>query len=112
MEKNEILQNTIKELKATNSKIWVRVANDLSKPTRRRTQLNLSKIEKLAKNDLVIVVPGKVLSLGKLTKKVSVVALQFSETAITKIKAVGGKTFFLNDFVKKNKEGKNVMLLK
>ncbi len=111
--KNSVLSNLIIELSilGTKSKAWKRIASDLKRPTRIQRKVNIDCIEKYAKDKLTVVIPGKVLGIGNLTKKVDVVAYSFSETAITKITNAGGKAIFLSKYIKKNTEGKGIQIL-
>lgn len=92
----------IKELedayKKTGRRIWKRVKEDVSKKGRRGV-INVSKIEKIAPDGAVIVFVGKVLGGGKISKKISVGALGFSESAREKINKSGGEALLLTDFV-------------
>lgn len=112
-EKNQNLSNLITEISilGKESAFWKRIAKDLKKPTRIQRKINVDSIEKYAKEKLTVVVPGKVLGVGTLTKKVDVVALTFSEAAKTKITKAGGKAISLADYYKKNAAGKGVQIL-
>ncbi len=97
------LRNELKELwLKTNKKIWKRLMNEIEKPTRLMRIVNVSKFEKLCEKDEKIVVPGKVLGGGELTKPLFVIAFSFSESAKKKIEASGGKWMLLKDYIKKN----------
>ncbi|RME55302.1 50S ribosomal protein L18e [Candidatus Woesearchaeota archaeon] len=106
------LKNLINELNKAgkNAKIWKRVAEDLAKPTRQRRIVNLERIERFAKDNETVVVPGKVLANGELTKKVTVAAWTFSEAAKRKINAKG-KTLTIRQLVKENPKGSKVRIL-
>jgi len=105
------LKNLIVELTSNrDSKFWKRVAKDLSKPSRKRRIVNLYKINKFAKDGETIVVPGKVLSIGELDKKVTVAAYQFSGSAKEKI-AKNGSTMTITELFTKNPDGKKVRIL-
>lgn len=107
------LQNTIAQLKekAHQSKFWKRVMHDLNKPTRQRRTVNLYKINKYAKDGETVLVPGKVLSVGDLDKKVDVVAYQFSNAAKEKILKNNGNVMSINELLAKNPEAKKVRIL-
>lgn len=107
------LQNTIAQLKdkAIQSKFWKRVMHDLKKPTRQRRTVNLYKINKYAKEGETVLVPGKVLSVGDLDKKVDVVAYQFSAAAKEKILKNKGNVLSINELLAKNPEAKKVRIL-
>ncbi|MEK6901472.1 MAG: 50S ribosomal protein L18e [Nanoarchaeota archaeon] len=110
---NYQLQGLLGELesKALQSAFWKRIMKDLKKPTRQRRVVNLYKIEKVAQEGETIIVPGKVLSVGDLHKKVSVAAFTFSAEAEKKIKEAKGKTLTIQELLKQNPEGKNVRIL-
>ncbi|NTV23029.1 MAG: 50S ribosomal protein L18e [Nanoarchaeota archaeon] len=113
--KNENLQSLISELKKTSIEndvsVWKAVATDLEGSTQKRAVVNLSKIDKYAKDDETVVVPGKVLSMGILSKKLTVAAYKFSGQAVDKIKAAGGKAITIGELVKKNPKGSKVRVL-
>ena len=58
-----------------------------------------------------IVVPGKLMGSGNLTKKVTVSAYSFTKSATEKIEKAGGKCVHYNDFIKSNPKGKDVMVI-
>lgn len=110
---NYQVQQTIAVLapKAQSSPLWKRVMHDMQKPTRQRRIVNLYKIDKYARDGETIIVPGKVLSIGELSKKVDVAAMQFSEGAKKKIEAAQGKALTITELFKQNPEGKKVRIL-
>ena len=101
---NPQLQQTIEQLRKKayqeQSNLWLRVAEDLEKPTRSRIIVNISRIERNAKDGETIVVPGKVLGNGELTKKVTIIAWQFSNDARDKISKVGKAVDFTGEMPK------------
>ena len=92
-------------------KVWKALYRCLSKPRRRRTVVNLSKVNRHCKDGDLVVVPGKVLSSGDINCKVRVAALSFSERAVEKIKAVGGKCMTIEELLKINPEGKGIKIM-
>ena len=99
------------EPKALKSRFWKRVVKDLNKPSRQRRIVNLYKIEQNAQDGETILVPGKVLSVGEINKKVEVAALNFSAEAKEKILAAKGKALSISELLMKNPEGKKVRIL-
>ena len=97
--------------KSLESKFWRRIFNDLKKSSRQRKQVNLYKIDKYAKEGETVIVTGKVLSLGNLSKKVNVAALNFSQEAEKKIIGADGKVLSIRELLESNPEGKNVRIL-
>ena len=94
-----------------NSK-WLEIASILSGSTRNKIQINLDKIEKNSTPGDIIIIPGKVLSVGNLTKKVRVVALNFSEKAKEKLLKSNCEVVLLKNEIENNKEAKGVRILK
>ncbi len=91
--------------------LWKRIASELNKPTRGYTQVNISKIQKHTRDGETALIPGKVLSLGKMDKKLTVAAFKFSESALEKINA-NGKAISIEELLKNNPDGKKVRILK
>jgi large subunit ribosomal protein L18e len=112
--KNEQLQTLIIQLKKTaieqDVNLWKRIATDLETSTNQRRIVNLSKIDRYCSDGDVVVVPGKVLSMGELTKKVTVAAYAYSGNAFEKINKVG-KAIYIDELVKKNPKGSKVRII-
>ncbi|MDR3206327.1 MAG: 50S ribosomal protein L18e [Candidatus Methanoplasma sp.] len=92
--------------------IWRDIALRLEKPKSNWAEANLSKLERYAKDGETVVVPGKVLAAGSVTKKLTVAAYSFSEAAAVGIKAAGGKTLTIAELMDSNPEGSNVRILR
>ncbi len=112
--KNPALGTLIQELKKCaieqDVALWKRIATDLEKPTRGKRIVNVYKIEQYAKPNETVIVPGKVLGMGELSKKVTVAAYSFSEEAKQKINGKGTAITIL-ELVEKNPKGKGVRIL-
>lgn len=91
--------------------LWKRIATDLSKPSRQRRVVNLSRINKFTKENDVIVVPGKVLSVGDIDHKLEIAAYQFSDTAKAKIESAKGKIITIPEMLKSNPKGKGIKII-
>jgi len=89
---------------------WIEIASVLTGSRRNRNDFNLTDIEKI--DGEVIVVCGKVLSQGEISKKVKVAALNFSDKAKEKLKKAGCDTVLLIEEIQKNKDAKGVVILK
>src|SRR3989338_438351 len=100
---NEQLQTLIADLKAKgyreNSPLLLRIVNDLSRPTRQRREVNLSRINRYTKAGETIVVPGKVLASGDLDHAVTIAAWQFSAEALAKIEKSKSKALRISELV-------------
>ncbi len=92
------------------SLFWRRIAEDLEKPSRQRRNVNVYKINKYAQEGETVVVPGKVLGTGDLSRKVEVVAFSFSAEAEKKINEKG-KAIKLNELLKNNIKPSKVRIL-
>ena len=112
---NSDLINTISLLKEASRKndapIWKSIAKKLEGPNRNWPIVNISKIEYNISKNGKVVIPGKIMGSGNLSKKVTVSAYSFTRTAIQKIEKAGGKCMIFNDFIKKNPTGKDVVVI-
>ena len=79
--------------------VWQELASRLDSPSRNHAEVNVSKIERYAEKGESVVVPGKVLGGGVLSKSFEVIAFDFSSSARDKISDAGGETATLDDFV-------------
>lgn len=91
--------------------LWKRVATDLEKPTRQRRIVNLWKLEKEAKEGDVIIIPGKVLGDGVLTKRLTIAAAQYSAEAKRKLAAGGSSVLTIEELLRKHADGKNIRII-
>ena len=108
---NPVLLETIELLQEQNVPVWSSVAENLGKVNRRRAEVNLSDIERVAEDGETVVVPGKVLGSGRLSKEVNVAAFQASNSAKNQIND-SGEFMFIQDLVEENPEGENVRVVK
>jgi len=108
------LQNLVKDLLILGNKekapLWKRLAQDLSRPTRIRRAVNIGRIQRYVRENEIALVPGKVLSEGELTKKVTVAAYQFSEKAKEKINK-NGKAITIKHLMTENPKGNKVRII-
>ena len=89
----------------------VSLAKSLSKPTRQRTVVNLSKINMHTKDGETVVVPGKVLASGDLDHTVTIAAWKFSKQALDKIQKAKGKALEIPELVKEGIKGKKIRMI-
>lgn len=112
---NIYLRKIIDDLKklsyANKIDLWLRIAEDLEKPTRQRRIVNLFKINMYTKDGETIVVPGKVLGTGDIDHRVTVAAWNFSESAKQKIKQAKGECISIQQLIEKNPKGKDVRII-
>lgn len=91
--------------------LWKRVALDLEKPTRQRRVVNLWQIERCAKDGEILLVPGKVLGDGEVTRSMTIAAAAFSADAKRKLRAQGGTLLTIEELVQQRPDGKEVRIL-
>jgi large subunit ribosomal protein L18e len=112
---NPMLQGLIAGLRKKSREdeipLWKKVADDLSRPSRKRRVVNLSKLDRFTKADETVVVPGKVLGSGDINHKVTVSAFQFSDGAKEKIAKAGGTIMALDELMKDNPKGKRIRVI-
>jgi large subunit ribosomal protein L18e len=102
------LQRTAREEDAG---VWADIAGRLEKPRRTHAEVNLGRIERYARAEETVVVPGKVLGSGVLEKPVTVAAVDFSGTARTKIEQVGA-TMDLEEILEANPDGSGIRVIR
>ncbi|MDP8011620.1 MAG: 50S ribosomal protein L18e [Thermoplasmata archaeon] len=106
----DLIRTLKQKSREENVNIWRDIAERLEKPLRVWPEVNLSGIERYAENDSIILVPGKVLGAGILTKKVTVSAFKFSSEAKEKIESAGGKVLTIKELMAINPKGKEVRI--
>ena len=99
-----------KQSREKNAGIWLDVAENLSKPSRHRVAVNLSKINRYTEKNATIIVPGKVLASGTLDHAVTVAAFNASDKAKAKLAAAKAKYMSITELMEKNPQGSNVTI--
>jgi len=112
---NPMLISLIQELKKQSNEkdvaLWKDIAVRLEKSSKNWPEVNLDRISRYTSEKEIALIPGKVLSDGDLTKKVSIAAWSFSQKAEEKIKKAGGKTMTIEELMKAYPDGKNIRIL-
>ncbi|MCX6741897.1 MAG: 50S ribosomal protein L18e [Candidatus Pacearchaeota archaeon] len=98
-------------LKKQKNAFWVKIAKYISRPKRKTICVNLDKINKYGEPKMTILVPGKILSRGDLTKKLILSSLNVSEQAKIKIKESGSIYMDLKELLQKNPEAKDIKII-
>ena len=102
----DTIRNSIKNEK------WIAVARILSGSSGNQSSVNLDEIEKNTKAGETVVVPGRVLSNGELSKKVRICALGISNKAIEKLKETKSEFVTILDEIKKNPKAEGIKLIR
>jgi large subunit ribosomal protein L18e len=100
-----------KQSREQEADIWHDVAAGLSKPSRQRIAVNLSRINRYTEKSDVVVVPGKVLASGMLDHAVTVAAFDASARAKAKLAAAKAKYLSISELVEQNPKGSNVKII-
>lgn len=102
-----------KTSRKTKKKIWKDLAERMNKPTRHNVNVNIDKLNKIAKKNKgkILLVPGKILSVGNLEEKTKIVAISASNRAITKINEKG-EFILLKDFVDEKTKTTDIVMVK
>ncbi len=112
---NSELVKTVTELKKASREndapLWKSVALRLEGPARNWPSVNISKLEFNLNKNSKAVVPGKLLGAGNITKKITVSAYSFSQSAKSKVEAAGGKCLSYDEFIKSNPKGTDVVVI-
>ena len=105
------VKSLINKLVSMRTPFWKKVAYELSKPKKERVTVNISKIERYADGKKRVLVPGKVLGSGRLSKAVEVYAFGYSDSAKHIIEMAGGSAKYI-EALADEKKPKEVLLLK
>lgn len=107
----ELISNLKEKAYVEDAAIWKDIAMRIERSTRRKAQVNLSKINRFSEEDETVLIPGKVLGSGVIDHKVNVVALNFSKMAEEKIKKADGECISIEAILEKNPKGSNIKII-
>jgi len=98
-------------LNAKKNEKWVKIAGILASPRRNKVIANLDEIDKASKEGDTILIPGKILGKGDVSKKLRIVALSFSEEARKKLKDKKCEIVTIREEIKINPKAQGVKTL-
>ena len=111
---NQVVLHMVKDLKQASKKneaaIWSKLADLALKPSSTKCTVNLTRINKITKENDVLFVPGKVLGTGNMSHKITLSSFSMSTTAANKIIQSGGNIMVYSDMIKKYPTGKGVRI--
>jgi len=93
-------------------KPWLKIAHLISVPRRKQAAVNLKDIEKETKEGDTILVPGKVLGQGEISKKIRIAALYFSESAMKKLKEKKCEQVSIKEEIKVNPKAQGIKVMR
>jgi len=96
---------------ARKNKAWVSLAHVLSGSTRTQASVNLEQIDKQTKAGDTVLIPGKVLASGEITKKLRICALGISSSAREKLKATKSEFVTIEQEIKVNPKAEGVKII-
>ncbi len=100
-----------RKLWKTKHQIWRDVSKYLMAPQRNRVEKNLGDLHNVTKNGDVVIVPGKVLATGTLSKKITIACYSISKSAANKLEASKIKRISIEQLLKDNPTGKGVRII-
>jgi large subunit ribosomal protein L18e len=91
--------------------LWASVADGLERARHPSRPVSVGHLDRITAAEETVVVPGKVLSDGELSKRLTVGAFSYSVQAKRKIHAAGGVALSLHDLLKSKPDGTGVRLI-
>jgi len=91
---------------------WMKLAKLLSQSTRKHSSVNLMEIDKQTSLGDSVLVPGKVLSLGEVTKKIKICSFGISKEALEKLKKTKSEWVNITDEIKRNPKAEALKIIK
>ena len=112
---NSTLVKTIADLKEASRKneapLWRSIAARLEGPARNWPSVNVSKLEYNIDKNGKAIIPGKLMGTGIVTKKMTIAAYSFTDSAKEKIQSAGGKCLTYNEMIKATPKDTDVMVI-
>ena len=91
---------------------WSKHAKMLSQSTRKHSSVNLSDIDSKVSMVDTVLVPGKVLSIGEITKKIKICSFGISKEALEKLKKTKSSWTSIVDEIKSNQKAEGLKIIK
>jgi len=106
-----VIRDLRRAARAHDAPIWASVADGLERARHPSKPVSIGHLDRIATAEETVVVPGKVLSDGQLSKRLTVAAFSYSVQAKSKIHAAGGVALSLHDLVKSKPNGTGVRIV-
>lgn len=101
----------IRELWQTKRKIWRDVSEILGKPSRKMHEINLFRLNKITKDNDIIVIPGKILGAGQIDHKLTIGAYKISQLAREKLAKAKCQVLTIKELLEKYPTGSGVRII-
>ena len=108
---NVLKRMLARNLWKTKKPIWRAVSQKLMAPAKNRVEKNVGAINNVVNDGDIIVIPGKVLADGMLTKKITVACYAISASALKKLEQSGSQRMTIEELVEKYPSGKGVRII-
>ena len=93
------------------SKLWRDVAQRLEGPAKARPSVNLSKLDRYCDDGETVLIPGKLLGAGNISKKVTVSAFAHSGSAARKLAEAGCSLVSIDALAQSNPAGSKIKII-
>lgn len=100
-----------RKLWKTKHAIWRDVSKRLMAPQKNRVEKNLGDINRITTDGDVIVIPGKILGNGALSKSITIASYAISKSAAVKLKASKIEHLTIEELVDRHPDGKGVRII-
>jgi large subunit ribosomal protein L18e len=95
----------------TGRRIWADLERRILSGEASRTIVNISRLAKHTERGDYVVIPGKLLGVGQIRHRVTVGALGYSQSALSKLKQAKCRPLPLSQFVKKYSKKEGVKII-
>ncbi len=106
-----LIQDLKRVARENEAPLWRDIAKRLSRPKANWAEVNLSRLERYAAEGDVLVVPGKLLGSGELSKALRIAAFTASEVARRKVESAGGHVLGIRQLMEENPRGSGVRIM-
>lgn len=97
---------------STKNPAWLKLTKLLSQSTKRQSSINLGDIDKQTSMGDTVLVPGRVLGVGEITKKIRICSFGISEEALERLAKTRSEWCNILDEIKKNPKAEGIKIIK
>jgi len=91
---------------------WLKLAKLLSQSTKKQSSVNLGEIDKQTSMGDSVLVPGRVLGVGEITKKIRICSFGISKEALERLSKTRSEWVYILDEIKKNPKAEGLKIIK
>jgi large subunit ribosomal protein L18e len=91
---------------------WLKLAKLLSQSTKKQSSVNLGEIDKQTSMGDSVLVPGRVLGVGEITKKIRICSFGISKEALERLSKTKSEWVYILDEIKKNPRAEGLKIIK